>query len=694
MASLATAARDPVPTGVSIPAFPEPPAWSSSSGDTPFDDFLAAIRHKDAAATSKAFLAWTDALGDEFSPRHHEALTQLTTLSGPVLSEVLRSMDPVLQPKLDVAHALNITQGDTKFTDAGKLMDEFGVRHHHRNVITGVQTILERCEESRIRLSVADFETILRMVGASVDYPLSSIVFSTMSKHGLVESRTTKSWIEFLKARFMLDPVYYQYDRARMLVSPRARVTNDETCGDNSQAILEMDRIRFSMNDFKRQPWNRRRDDPTTDIRRQLRRKGEDFRSFWHHWVRTQLFEVDLDVELLSVSIEGFSRSGDREAILEHILQGYYGIEVNEESQSVSGGFDIPRDSPLYPTSRLQFAISEAFGAMGDISLGMQLVDFISQRYDVPISPATWSNLLNWTYVSSSKELHAMRKAAGMENDGVTSSDVLHVWEVMTSPPYSIEPSFEDLDVYMKALLFTRNLNKALDVVREIALPYHQSITAELEEALMDEILLNDAAQEHPGNSPSTFTSSTLSTARRRRQQAEIHKDLVSNRIASWFDRILRQASSSRLHRRSSFASATIPDLVRDYPDFFPQGVRYRTATGEVRIRGVDDSPRFQPVQTVARDALKQKVSYARVIRMSVDENGEHHKIVDPETGKKIRNPEYVWPTNKDKTIVEKRRMPYVRDADLGTPPRRDAKRAGAEAEKKYWANLTRQLMM
>jgi hypothetical protein len=658
---------------------------------TPLDDLLAAIRHKDAAATSKAFIDWTDALADEYSPWHHEAMAQLTTLSSPVLSEILRSMDPVLNNELDVAHSLNITQGDTKFTDAGKLMDEFGVRHHHRSVIRGAQTILERCEESRIRLSIADFENILRMVGASVDYPLSSIVFSTMSRHGLVESRTTKTWVEFLKARFMLDPIYYQYDRARMMISPRARVTNDETYGENSQSILEMDRIRFSMNDFKRQPWNRRRDEPTTDIRRQLRRKGEDFRSFWHHWVRTQLFESDLDVELLCVSIEGFSRSGDREAILEHILQGYYGIAINEGSQSVTGGFDIPRDSPLYPTSRLQFAISEAFGAMGDISLGMQLIDFISQRYDVPISPETWSNLLNWTYVSSSKELHAMRKAAGLAPDGITSSDVLHVWDVMTSPPYSIEPSFEDLDVYMKALLFTRNLNKALDAIRNTALPYHQSITREFEEALQDEVLLNDTVQENTEDRLSTFTSSTLSTARRRRQQAEIHKDLVSNRIASWFDRILRQASTSRLHRRSSFASVTIPNLVRDHPDFFPQGVRYRTATGEVRIRGVDDSPRFQPVQTVAREALKQKLSYAMVLRQRVDENGEHHTIDDPETGRKIRNPEFVWPTNKSKTIVEKRRMPYVRAADLGIPPRSAAKE---DNEKEWWANLKKQLMM
>lgn len=688
----------PGKTKEKIPWPPVAPPTEPPKVELLLDSLLSAIRRKDAAATSTAFYAWTEALGDELQPRRDALIKQFMNLPSPVLSDIIRSMDPVRHPELDVAHGMNISLGETQFTDVGKLMDSYGVRVHHRKVLQGMLKIMELREGQRFSLRPADFTVFLRCVAAAVDFQAAPIVFGSMEYHDLVRHRTNETWIEFLKARFMLDPTSYQFNRTRVAVDPRDLITHNDLVQGNHEIIERMDRVRFSTNAFLREPWNRRSDEPTEDRRRQLRRSANptlpasasDYRGFWRHFIRQKTYPQDVTEELMCTSMVGFSRSSDRFSILDLILRDYYGIEVDEETHTVTGGKDFPEDSPLYPTDQLLFALVETFGAMSEISLGMQLVDFVSQRYDIPISKAVWSNLLNWTYVCASKRYQHLRKIRGEgEQTHIDTRDVDHVWGIMTSEPYNIQPSFQDLDVHIKTLIILRRIDEALDLIRTTAMPYHDTLCEEFEDALMDEILIKDATVD-----PAQMTSTTVSRATHRRHQRETLKDHVTNRIAIWFDDILRNSSQTKNLREGSFTSTTIPDLVDEFRPFFQTGVRYRTRTGTIILHQPDDTARHRWVldSFEMREVLPIKYGSVAVQGGSVDEAGERRKNFDEETGLRMENPDFEWPTTDPMRIIQRRRQPRRRLDELVKPPP-----FGDEHKRwrrKWWKALEQQLML
>ncbi|KAF4119787.1 hypothetical protein GMORB2_4453 [Geosmithia morbida] len=641
-----------------------------------------------AAAKTAAFLRWTDALRDASSPCHDAAVSQLANLPSPVLSEVLRSVDPIVNPDLDIAHGLTVSQGHAQVTDVGKLMDRFGMRLHHVRVLQGVMAILHLRERQQheqqpsgphgredgrrhyFALRPADFDAMLRCVGAAVDFRAAVAVFGAMHDHGLTSLRTTRTWIEFLKARYLLDPTYYQFDRARVAVDPRDVLTGRDlsAAADRHDSVTRLDRIRLSVNAFQREP-------------------------FWSHLVRQQSYPNMATEELLCADMVGLARSNDRQAILGRILADQYGILVDDdEARPITGGRDFLPGSPLRPTPRLMAALVESLGSMAEVSLAMQLVDFVSRRYGLPIPRDVWSSLLSWTYVGASKKLRRMRRIHPTGRDAhVDTRDVLHVWRVMVSEPYAVEPSFEDLDVHIRSLIITRRVRRAISLIRHSAVPYHDSLVTEFETALFDEILLKDAASFSPSSSSSS--SSTISKAIHRRRQLETKKDHVANRMAIWLDDILRTTSQVSRLRRSTVTTALIPNLVRDFPHLFYRGVRYRTATGEVSIRHVDREAsrcRWASMDEVERRVLPAKLGSHLVGLDAVDRHGNPRAM--PGVGPAfVENPDFEWPVVEPLRVLQRRRTPRTRIADVACPPVKGAAQAD---RRRWWGDVKMQLMM
>lgn len=652
-----------------------------------YQTLLAAVQRKDLPGTSDAFFAWVDSFDEDLAVGHPD-LAQLDAVPSTVLSEILRSMDPVRRPELDVLHSLSFTQGSMWSTDVGKLIDEFGVRRHHKRAAEAVQKLIRLRQGSSVPLSPSDFEVILRIAGASLDFNLPSVI---MSKKKLMSDDwgRTRGWVDYLKARFLTEPLYYQHNRNYLALSARDRV-NHEIMKKEPEMVKSLDKVRYSMNHMSRLPWTRRRDMPEVDLRRVLRRPWTNYRGYLNHWHRMDFIKLDVDVEFLSLSIEAFARSDDRQRILELILRGYYGIEVSEETEMITGGFDMDRNSPIYPTPRLQHAILEAFGAMGDISLAMQLIDFIARRYDVPIPREIWSNLLSWTYVCASTGNSSYhRKWTSLDKVSISTSvkDVQLVWNLMTSPPYNIEPSFDDLDIYIRALIISHRFDLAIKELHERAMPFYDVASQELEEAVADEVLLSDLVREHyfsrrnhsdGFSQPSTppATTAALNAARRRRHEAEAHKDYITHHINKCVIDILKQSSTSRAARASpTFTTVTIPHLLRDFWHFFFHGVDYRTATGRVQIRSAPElaSPRFRrESQSFERSVLRTNLGGAEVFNKSHDKHGNPKLLWDEEQKVKVPNPEFEWPMTGAMTVKEVKRVPRTRPATLRWPPLED----------------------
>jgi hypothetical protein len=541
---------------------------------------------------------------------------------------------------------------------------------------------------------------------------MAPVFFGAAVKHDLPLRRDSVTWTEFLKARFMTDPIYYQFDRARVSVTPRDVITKKKIILDGHVhgTLLWMDRIRHSTNAFKQLPWNRRRDEVDEDIRRLLRRADKtDFRSFWNHWMRTILHPHDVNEELLCASMVAFSRSNDQDAIFEMILEPYYGIELDKERKTIRGGRDITKDSPIRPSHRLLHAITEAFGAMYEISTGMQLIDLISRRYSVSIPHEVWSSLLSWTYLCASKTYRPVREVvneSGSDKQNVIiKKDVLHVWDTMIGAPYNIRPTFEDAVIFVKALLQSRYIGTANKYIRSTLMPFYQAAVDECTEATFDEMLLSDAADgvKNGKAEPSTMLAYGLSGRHhiQRRQAAEARKDYIFNRISALFNDIPKVASQSRGHRSGRATRRIIPALARDFPQFFLNGIRYRTSSGKVVLREPTDVVRIRWANvtdndergtSILRQALPEKLSNIHVGDSAVDSEGNPRMIVNPETGEREENPEFQWRQIDRLVISEYQRRPRRRDVDLGSLSSLDG--GDRKEQRKWWKKLETRLML
>ena len=719
----------------------EPSKTASSSTPTLLDELLLAVQRKDVAGGAACFFAWTDVLGNPDSADHAQAVEEFSQIPSPVLSEIIRSMDPMRRPELDKAYGLNITQGHAQYTDAGKLFDDFGVRLHHRRVLQGMLSIVALREDSSNTLRPADFDVFIRCAGAAADYRFTAIMFGEMKRHGLIPQRTDRTWVEFLKARFMMEPAYYQYDRSRIAVDPRNLITHEDVKFGHKETLKRIDRIRLSTNALMRKPWNRMHDQPGQDIRRILRKSAQkiilptpseapeefeddgvtpwedqerimdqaraeakasqdpknanvrelDYRSFSRHWKRSRRYPNESSEEMASAAMIGFSRSNSRHAILDVVFKGQYGITVDEESHVVKGGHNLEPGSALYPTSRLLNAIVESFGSMSEISLAMKLLDYVSQRYNVPITHDVWSNLLNWSYLSASKKNQRVRKMLGTEvSTHLDVQDVIHVWNVMTSEPYSVQPTFEDLDIYIRTLIITRRHDEANKLIRESVMPYLDSLVDKFESAVCEEILIKDAIIDQ---STESFSASTVSQAIRLRQDAEVRKDYVENRIAIWFKDLLKEHSKGRNARRSHSSTVLIPNLIRDFPRFFLTVVRYRTATGAISLNIGNETNRikFKEEGPVAREVIPTKIGSISVPSEGTDMFGVRRKIADGTAGGSYEDPEFTWRTVNKMTIVDNVRIPRQRIDELTEAPSPDAPE---QERRRWWGLLETQLMM
>ncbi len=84
----------------------------------------------------------------------------------------------------------------------------------------------------------------------------------------------------------------------------------------------------------------------------------------------------------------------------------------------------------------------------------LKLVDFLSRRYGVSIPDRLWFDLLNWTYVFSSKPASTEWKMVNDPGRRITSpDDVTLLWSAMVAEPHSVRPGLAQYDILIKSLI-------------------------------------------------------------------------------------------------------------------------------------------------------------------------------------------------------------------------------------------------
>jgi hypothetical protein len=589
---------------------------------------------------------------------------QMKTLPVNTLSAIIRALDPIQNPQLDVAHGLRISLGQIQFTNACNLIDEFGVRRHHVFVLEAMKLLLEARRNARRELVLADYETFIRCAGAASDFKAAMFFFAATREHGLAPKRTTTTWNEFLKARYQINPVYYQHDRQRVLFE--ARDSYRVTFGTRLRNIRRLESLRHSMNALKELPFNRQKHRPWADNYLWQRQK-RGFPSYFAHWRRARAYGVLLNEELLCNTLIGLGRSGSLAHIRGIVLKRGFGIGLLEDKEtgifSIVGRRFFRPGSPKAPTQRFLNAIVEAFGCMSRIRLCLDLVIHISNVYNIPIPHETWNNLFNWAYVCSTKTNQAQHRILGSfpRSALVDPQLVTEVWETMTSEPYNVEPTFESYIARIKMLIFQRRFGAARDMIRDHAIKHYRRLEKEHQQIVFDEVLQEVSHVSH------------------RRLTIETQKEHAWYVIEECLYHFFSDVTDNANRRKRKYANITIPNIILEFSEFLNEKIHYRTAQGHVCLERSVEPRRFNWIRRQRQTLPQAKGGFeTQMLAMS-------GQIADTETFQdRMDN----WPMNKVLNVRQWKRVPIPRPRAEGAPPESTDVKA-----REWWKTLAEELM-
>lgn len=496
----------------------------------------------------------------------------IASLPQNTFSELLRSLDPVnyVSKELDPAAGIHVGPGVTQYTDLGRSIDEFGVRRIYLWLLRRLVAAAQLRTEAGHGLLQSDYKILLRCAGAASDLHMAKKIWQLMEGRGQISLRDGDAYNEFVKARFLTDALYTQFDMARFRVSPVNM--HKQKIWLSSDQLTKIRKLRYNIlaQQGHRFGQNRYTPEKAEGLVRVLR-KTKPVRKVFLKIVNDG---VAIDEKLLCSAMVAFARNGAMQFIRELILFKYWRIKVHVAKETrevtVSGGTTVYKpDSPMHPTVRLLDAVVESFGCNAEITTAFKVLDFISRRYNIPIPDSTWSKLLEWTYVQSSRPASTEWKLAGWPEKMVQPDAVQMVWDTMTSEPYNVRPGFNGHIILIKSLLSQGRLKDAMHRMLELQ-PIYSKALVDLEAAFF----------EHAHTSRlGVDTAQSL----RRWLRARTRKQTMWYAIQTCCWILFKRVRSNRVD--DVMTARLVPQLVDAFRPFFARSVRYRTATGVVEIK-------------------------------------------------------------------------------------------------------------
>ncbi|KAL4723884.1 hypothetical protein ACLX1H_009529 [Fusarium chlamydosporum] len=632
--------------------------------DRPLDELLRVIRCKETENVVPAFHAWVTLLNSDDPQTASAAYHHMQTLPVNTFSAVIRALDPIQNPQLDVSHGLVIPLGAIRFTNAYNLIDQFGVRHHHRFVLEAMKLLLKVRRDAKRELVLADYETFIRCAGAAGDIEAAIFFFRAIRDHGLALKRTTTTWNEFLKARYQIHPTYYQYDRQRVLSKPRHRYR--AMFRTRTRNVERLEALRHSMNALQEFPFNRQRHRPWADNYLWMRQKT-GFQSYFAHWRRTKAMGVLLNEELLCNTLVGLARGGSFIHIRSIVLKKGLGIGLLEDREtgvfSIVGRRTYRPGSPRAPTKRFLNAMVEAFGCMSRIRLCLDLIIHTSKAYNMRIPPETWNNLFNWAYVCSTKANQNQLNIMGgfPLSARVDSKLVTEVWDTMTSEPYNVKPTFESYIARIKVVIFQRKFNAARCMIRDHAIKHYRHLERAHQQIVFDEVL-----QEIPHIT-------------HRRLAIETQKEHAWYEIQKCLYQFFNDVTNNVNRRNSKHPQIVIPNIILEFSEFLNEQIRYRTAQGYVCLERSVQPLRYR-WEKETRETLPQSKGGFEIQMLALKgQVDDAETLVD-----RMEN----WPMNPVMKVRQWKRVPIPRPRAKGAPPESTDVNA-----REWWGELAEELM-
>jgi len=296
------------------------------------------------------------------------------------------------------------------------------------------------------------------------------------------------------------------------------------------------------------------------------------------------------DEETFRVVLTAAAREGEVSTV-KSVLRKVWNIDVD----AIMAGKDendilpreMPKASPLHPTSKLLFTVAHAFGINNDVPAALRLVDFIARHYDITIPLEVWSQLFEWTFVLALNRPGSKSHSGGFNVNALPRSSVLRLWETMTNSPYFIQPTMGMYNHLVKNLMLQGSTPELAARMEEGRIIYRQSYerSKELLYELKSELALRDSVRGTALEAEVTSHSRSLEHMRADFEQA----DLIRRRNRFWLRRWLRLLLASVRQwvyndPSPAWSLEHIPRMLWEWRDYAPRHVRYETAGGIVEF--------------------------------------------------------------------------------------------------------------
>lgn len=536
---------DIIPKAESYHLIPEELQFAAPTAHESFEQMFAAIRAGDAHGLLEVILSslQTDRRASGFA-------RFMTELPSSVFSEILR----ILKPEHFIQR-YEILREEMGPILAQKLLNSPHTRKRYKRGYYKFARIfsmqLEMILTARLekhRLSLSDCKHLLRCARAAGNPSLATRVWSTMRNESLQPD--LDCYNDFLSTIVVNRFAQHDTHKFRVLTVPKLRAP-----GISPRFVLPREQRTLS--------------------------SGMDMASdIFHEMVNSGIAG---NAETFTIMVTAMARRRDMDSV-KTVLKNVWGIDTEAilSGKGSSQPLLYPRSSPFYPSQKLLHAIARAFGGTGQISATIQLVDYISRHYSVPISREVWMTLLDithalcsWRNLSIKKKVHKRikpRLIVDARSSSLKRATLPRLWRTMTSPPYNVKPT---MAMYNKLVIHYRDHHQMDQALRAVSWA-KRLLMKDIRELVRQHRVLNDADLRRisPVVSEQRFRSLYF-------QRIRVIRNTMY--LRSWLFDIIKQGSF-KFKNHMKYCYRTIPNIVKDWAVYLHGKVRYKVALGTVEL--------------------------------------------------------------------------------------------------------------
>ncbi|TGJ88385.1 hypothetical protein E0Z10_g291 [Xylaria hypoxylon] len=505
-------------------------------------------------------------------------------------TEFFRALDPLRVARdCDPAGGSHIPVGMYQMLNMASSIDEYGVRKLYTQLMQRLLILMNALQVAGYTLHLEEYISLIRCAGASSDISGAGALWNDLSAGPLLAWRNSELYTEYIKARFLTEPLYTNYQKTTRMVTPRNLHRSRLALG--APAIQRLDRLRAKVRS-KRLRFGLNKDIPhVEELMRVLRGHHPALRLF-KTVIAYHSFRID--ESLLCALMIALGRAGSLRFIGTQVLQKYFGIrtphpfplEPQSKSQSLAFSSEPPR---IRPSVRLMRAIVETYASNAEIGVAVQLVEHLSNTYNITIPQDVWQELLEWTYLMSTPPASTAWEEAKLYVKIPSPRAVEMIWNAMTSPPYNQTPTFKNYDILIRSLIGrgSDDLTPVLSRMREAILLYDEQCR-EYEVAVFEYTLY-----VRSGKTPSAIIY--------RFEHARHKKQRMWYNISTWCRMLLKRLPFSKA---SPVPNPLAPHFIEEFRPFLKNPVKYLTPTGCVSL--VD--PAMETFKLITTGSIEQTI--------------------------------------------------------------------------------------